>query len=297
MRIGIDIGGSKIAAIAINSDGILLSKTQIPVSQNYSELLSSIFSILESLETNLNMKTASLGISVAGHLSLNGNILSAANLPWIVGKDLRSDLRQAFPNCKISIANDAKCFAISESYDGAGANSKLVFGATLGTGVGGGIVFDGNVLDGVHGICSEWGHIPMPWRKDDDGDSRLCACGKCNCIESWINGKSLSTDYQELSGNYLDAKMITKKEIEGDPLASKALKLYSDRLARALAMIVNILDPDIIVLGGGLSEIKSIYNDIPIKMRPFTIIEKTSTRIVKAHHGQISSALGAARLA
>jgi fructokinase len=217
------------------------------------------------------------------------------NLPWVEGRPLRSDLQHAL-QCPVAIANDANCFALSEAIDGAAAGARVVFGATLGTGVGGGIVVGRKVLAGASGIAGEWGHNPLPWSDAADGPPVVCGCGRTGCIETWLNGAALARDYRNMTDREDSAPAIVRLAEHGDAHACAALARYRRRLATALAGIVNILDPEVIVLGGGLSAIASLYAEVPELWAPLVVAPQPQTRLVPARFGPESGLRGAAWL-
>jgi fructokinase len=218
-----------------------------------------------------------------------------ANLPWLEGRPLQRDL-QAAVRCPVRIANDANCFALSEAVDGAAAGAGVVFGAILGTGVGGGIVVGGRPLAGANAIAGEWGHNPLPETHAEDGPPVTCGCGRSGCIESWLNGAALTRDYRDVTGGEGSAAAIARLAEQGDAAACTALARYQRRLATALAGIINILDPDVIVLGGGLSAIASLYARVPELWAPLVVAPQPQTRLVPARFGPESGLRGAAWL-
>jgi fructokinase len=203
-----------------------------------------------------------IGIGMPGLIGADGALIRVVNLPWLEGRPLQRELQQA-AGCQVRIANDANCFVLSEAVDGAAAGARVVFGAILGTGVGGGIVIERTPLVGASGIAGEWGHNPLPEHHPDDGPPLICACGRTGCIESWLNGAALARDYRRMSGSENSAAVIARLAEQGDAAARSALARYQHRLAAALATIINILDPDMIVLGGGLSSIATLYAEVP----------------------------------
>jgi fructokinase len=228
-------------------------------------------------------------------IGAGGELIRVVNLPWVEGRPLRSDLEQAV-GLPVTIANDANCFALSEAVDGAAAGAPVVFGATLGTGVGGGIVVAGQPLPGANAIAGEWGHNPLPLLAPEDGPPVACACGRTGCIETWLNGRALARDFARVAGRAADGPEIAGLAAQGDGAALAALARYQRRLAIALAGVVNLLDPDVIVLGGGLSAIASLYSEVPKLWRPLVVAPEPKTRLVPARFGAESGLRGAAWL-
>ena len=230
-----------------------------------------------------------------GLIGADGALHRVVNLLWLERRPLRTDLAQAL-GMPVAIANDANCFALSEAIDGAAAGADVVFGATLGTGVGGGIVIGRRPLSGANAVAGEWGHNPLPEAHADDGPSIGCACGRTGCIETWLNGAALARDYRNVAGREVAAPEVARLAEQGEPDARTALARYQRRLAAALAGIINILDPDVIVLGGGLSSIGSLYAGVPKLWAPLVVAPDPKTRLVAARFGPESGLRGAAWL-
>jgi fructokinase len=295
IRIGFDVGGTKLAAIAIDEGGIELARTRRPVPKRYEATLAAMFEVTAAFE-KAHGKAASIGIGLPGIISRDGVPLRVANLPWLEHHPLAHDL-EAASGRPTAIANDANCFALSEATDGAACGGAIVFGAVLGTGVGGGIVIDRRPLLGAHGIAGEWGHsalsfpnVEVPWAPV------RCGCGRIGCIETWLNGEALVRDFQASAGRRAGADEIGALVAAGDPTALAAMTHYVRRLARALAGVVNLLDPDVIVLGGGLSAIAALYERTPELWRDSIVAPEPMTRLVPAHFGAESGLRGAAWL-
>jgi fructokinase len=229
-----------------------------------------------------------------GQIGADGALLRVVNLQWLECRPLRTDLAQAL-GMPVAIANDANCFALSEAIDGA-AGADVVFGATLGTGVGGGVVIGRRPLTGANAIAGEWGHNPLPQTHPDDGPSQGCACGRTGCIETWLNGAALARDYRNVAGREVAAPEVARLAEQGEPDARTALARYRRRLAVALAGIINVLDPDVIVLGGGLSSIADLYAEVPKLWAPLVVAPEPRTRLVPARFGPESGLRGAAWL-
>jgi fructokinase len=222
-------------------------------------------------------------------------LVKNANSTWLIGKPLDRDLERALGR-PVRLSNDANCFALSEALDGAGKGAAVVFGVILGTGTGGGLVVNGKVIEGRHRIAGEWGHNPLPWPRDEERPGPQCYCGRMGCIETFVSGPALSSTYAALGRNVVDASEIAARGEAGDPLALKALALYEERLARALASIINMLDPDVIVLGGGLSNMGRLYANVPLLWQPFVFSDSADTPLVPARYGDSSGVRGAAWL-
>lgn len=295
LRIGIDLGGSKIEAIALDVDGKILyqQRTATPAG-DYEATLTSITALVTEAEKQIGGQ-ASLGIGTPGSISTAHGVMRNANSTCLNGMPLKQDLEQRM-NRPIHFANDADCFALSEAIDGAGQGAKTVFGAILGTGVGGGIVINKQLLSGINSIAGEWGHNPLPWIQSNELPGPICYCGKQGCIETFLSGPGLSLDYQKSSGETLNAEEIAIKAESGDALAECCLSRYEDRLCRALSGVINLLDPDIIVLGGGLSNLSRLYENIPRKWQEYIFSDQVSTRLVPPIHGDSSGVRGAAWL-
>ncbi len=293
MRIGIDLGGTKIEGLALAHDGRELGRLRLPTPRHdYAKTLEAIASIVAALERETGQR-GTVGIGIPGTISRLTGLVKNANSTWLNGQPLSRDLERALDRV-LRFANDANCFALSEATDGAAAGADVVFGAILGTGCGGGIAVHQRVLVGGNGIAGEWGHNPIPAPRDGEWPGPACYCGKTGCIEMFLSGPGLSADYARSSGAALDAMEIAARA-ERDPLAAAALERYEERLARALTAVINLLDPDVIVLGGGLSNITRLYSNVPPLWQPFGG-EPARTRLVRAKHGDSSGVRGAAWL-
>jgi fructokinase len=292
IRIGFDIGGSKLAAIALDEQGAELGRDRQKVPRDYRGTLDALTHMAEALGHGA---ARSVGIALPGMIGAAGELVRVVNLPWLEGRPLRADLEQAL-GLRVAIANDANCFALSEAIDGAAAGAAVVFGVILGTGVGGGIVVDGKVLAGANAIAGEWGHNPLPEAGRDAAPLQVCGCGRVGCIETWLNGAALTRDYLASTGRDEDAAEVARLAEADDGDAKAVIARFEQRLARALASIVNILDPDVIVLGGGLASIASIYARVPALWRSFCVAAEPKTRLVPARFGPESGLRGAAWL-
>jgi fructokinase len=294
IRIGFDIGGSKLAAIALDGDGRELARARRDVPRTYAATIEAAEAAVADFE-RAHGPAAAVGIAMPGLIGKGGALLRVVNLPWLEGRPLRRDLARALAR-PVAIANDANCFALSEAIDGAAAGADVVFGAILGTGVGGGIVVGSRPLPGANAIAGEWGHNPLPATEATDDPPAVCGCGRTGCIETWLNGRALARDYRAIAGRELGAAEIARLAEEGDVAAGSALARYQRRLATALAGVINLLDPDVIVVGGGLSAIRSLYAEVPKLWAPLIVAPAPRTRLVPARFGPESGLRGAAWL-
>lgn len=292
MRIGIDIGGTKIAAVILDEEGREQARCRADISRDYNGTIDIISKTVAQLESQVR-PAARIGISMPGVVNGAGEPMLVANLPWLQGRPFRSDLERLFER-PVHIGNDANCFALSEATDGAAAGAAVVFGVILGTGVGGGLVVNGRIVAGANATAGEWGHNPLPWREPSDGDEITCGCGQTGCIETWLNGAALSRDYFSVAGRAAKPEEISRLASSGQDHARHAVSLYERRLARALAAAINFLDPDVIVLGGGLSAIPSLYTEVPRLWSRYASSGAPVTRIVEAKYGPDSGVRGAA---
>jgi fructokinase len=301
IRIGIDLGGTKIEAAALGANGGELVRRRVPTPPGYEQTLDAIASLVADVEQFAKAKgTASIGIGIPGTIVPETQLVKNANSVWLNGQPLGRDLEDRLGR-PVRIMNDANCFALSEAVDGAAAGAHVVFGVILGTGVGGGIVVGGECIGGANLVAGEWGHNPLPWAASDEYPGPACYCGRMGCIEMWVSGPGFEQDHARRSGAQLSAPEIVSAATNGEPLAAMSLSLYCDRLARALASIVNVLDPDVIVLGGGMSNAADLPKRVSeIVPRYVLAAGATSTdletRIVRAMHGDSSGVRGAARL-
>ena len=293
MRIGIDLGGTKIEGIALAPDGAELQRVRIATPRDdYDATLEAIASVVERLE-HATGETGSVGIGIPGTPAVSTGLIKNANSTWLIGRPLGDDLERTLGR-PVRLANDANCFALSEARDGAGAGADVVFGVILGTGCGGGVVVHGRVLTGPNAIAGEWGHNPLPAPKDDERPGPHCYCGEYGCLEVFLCGPALEREYLEATGTALDAAAIAARA-DADPIAGACLARYEERLARSLTVVMNLLDPDVIVLGGGVSNIDRLYRNVPPLWKPFGG-EPPRTKLVKAKYGDSSGVRGAAWL-
>jgi len=296
MRIGIDVGGTKIEGIAIRDDGRELVRKRIPAPRDdYAASLRAIAALIESIEAEAGHH-ARIGVGIPGTPSPGTGLVKNANSTWLNGRPMVADLEVTLAR-PVRVANDANCFALSEATDGAAAGAGVVFGVIIGTGTGGGVVVDGRVLTGPNGITGEWGHNPLPWPADDERPGPQCYCGKTGCIESFLSGPAIAREH----GGGIAAEEIVVRAERGDRHAEAVLNRYEERFARALASVVNVLDPDVIVLGGGLSNIARLYDRVPRLWHEHVFAagardQPVHTRLVQAMHGDSSGVRGAAWL-
>ena len=295
MRIGIDLGGTKIAGIALDGSTQLGHVRLDTPRGDYAATLEAIAAAVATLERKAGT-TGTVGVGIPGTISPRSGLVKNANSVWLNGRPLHADLEQRLAR-PVRIANDANCFVVSEAADGAAAGAAGVFGVIAGTGTGGGVLVNGRLLTGQHGIGGEWGHNPLPWAAGDECPGPPCYCGKSGCIETFLSGPGLARDYQRHAGRRLAADQIAAST---DAHAEQALVRYESRMARALASIINILDPDVIVLGGGMSNIGRLYEQVPRLWAPYVfsagVSDPVRTRLVPAKHGAASGVRGAAWL-
>lgn len=295
MRIGIDLGGTKLEGIALDDEGRTLERTRVAAPRGaYGETLSAIVSLVRAIEARVGT-TGSVGIGIPGTISPATGLVKNANSTWLNGQPLAVDVPRLLSR-PVRFANDANCFALSEARDGAAAGARIVFGVIVGTGTGGGIVIDGTVLVGANAVAGEWGHNPLPWPREGEWPGRTCYCGRTGCIETFLSGPGLVADFERTSGESLEAPEIARRAEAGDLHAVPCMERYEDRLARALASVVNVLDPDVIVLGGGLSNIRRLYTTVPPRLTTHVFSDVVGTRLVQAAHGDASGVRGAAWL-
>jgi fructokinase len=295
MKLGIDLGGTKIEIIALDDSGKELLRRRAPTPQgNYPATLQVIAQLVHDAETELGQR-GSLGIGTPGTLSRATGRLKNSNSVVLNGQPILQDI-EALLQRKIKISNDANCFALSEATDGAAAGAEVVFGVILGTGVGAGIIVNGHVLTGPNGIAGEWGHNPLPWPQADEMPGQPCYCGKQGCIETFLSGPGMAKLYQIETGEALRAEEIVARAEQGDAVCERSLQRYENRLARSLAHVINILDPDVIVLGGGMSNIERLYANVPGILGNWVFSDRVDTKLVRHQFGDSSGVRGAAWL-
>lgn len=288
LRIGIDLGGTKIEAIALDDSGREVARKRVPTPQgDYAATVSAVVALVLELESGLKSK-GSVGVGIPGAASRVTGLIKNANSTCLIGHPLRQDLEKALGR-EVRLENDANCFALSEAVDGAGKGASVVFGVILGTGVGGGIVVDGKVLVGPNAIAGEWGHNPLPLPRETDLPLPKCYCGRLGCIETYLSGPGLVRDHTLLTGQHLQTQEIVA-------MHPASLQRYEERLARSLAGVINILDPDVIVLGGGMSNVARLYSEVPKLWVPYVFSDQIATRLERHAHGDSSGVRGAAWL-
>lgn len=293
-RLGIDLGGTKIAAVVLDERGGVLWEHRVATPRHdYDATLACIADVVAAGEAAVGAR-CSVGIGMPGAISPATGLVKNANSTWLNGRPLRQDLERALARA-VRLANDANCLAVSEAADGAAAGADVVFGVILGTGTGGGIVVGGRVVTGAQAIAGEWGHNPLPWPDADELPGPSCYCGRAGCLETWLSGPGLAADYARRGGETLTSEQIVARAAV-DPHAAESLRVWTRRLARGLASVVNVLDPDVIVVGGGLSRIASLYVDVPAIWHEWVFSDQVATRLVPARFGDASGVRGAAWL-
>jgi fructokinase len=291
-RIGVDLGGTKIEVAALAQDGTLQLRRRVPTPQGYDATVAGIADLVRGIEQTLG-GAGSVGIGIPGVISPATGLVKNANSIALNGHPFDRDISAALSR-EVRVENDANCFALSEAADGAGTGQSVVFGVIIGTGCGGGIVVDGKVVRGRHRIAGEWGHTPLPWPSQNEFPGKLCWCGHRNCLETLISGTGLAMDCDGPEAR--DASGIPARADAGEVQAQQALTRHADRLARGLAVIINLIDPDVIVLGGGLSNMAHLYDQVPELMRPYVFSDFVNTPVVRNVHGDSSGVRGAAWL-
>ena len=295
LRIGVDLGGTKIEIIALAQDGRELLRRRVATpKESYGEILDAVAGLVRDAEAELGDR-GTVGIGTPGSISRATGLLRGSNSVCLNGKPIKADL-EALLGREVPITNDANCFALSEATDGAGAGAEVVFGVILGTGVGGGVVVRGHVLTGPNAIAGEWGHNPLPWPKDDERPGYPCFAGHSGCIETFLSGPGIERDHLRASGEVLTSHDIGARAAIGDAACEATMRRYEERLARALAHVINILDPDVIVLGGGMSNVQRLYANVPGLWLPSVFSDRVDTRLVKHRYGDSSGVRGAAWL-
>lgn len=295
LRIGIDLGGTKIEFIALESDGCELHRHRVATPRHdYDGTVRAIQEGVELIEHKLH-RAATVGIAIPGTISGITHAVKNANSVWMNGRPFDRDLGDALHR-EVRCANDGNCLAVSEATDGAGAGKRVVFGVVLGTGCGGGIAVDGRVHNGRNGVAGEWGHTVLPWMHADEFPGPDCYCGLRGCIETWISGTGLEDDYERATKTRLKGKEIIARCEAGEAAAEASLERYEDRLTRSLSQLVNILDPDVIVLGGGVSQVPRLYRNVPQRLKNYVFGREADTPVLVAKHGDASGVRGAAWL-
>jgi fructokinase len=294
MRIGVDLGGTKIAAVALDERGEERFRARVPTPRTYPGTLDAIAGLVTGAERATGEQGA-VGVGIPGAVSPATGRVKNANSVWLIGEDLPGDLERRLAR-PVRVMNDANCFALSEAVDGAAAGAEIVFGVILGTGVGGGIVVRGAVIDGASRIAGEWGHNPLPWPTDEERPGPACYCGKRGCIETFCSGPALERDHTEATGETLSGTAIGLAAVAGDARARATVARYVGRLARGLATVVDILDPHVIVLGGGVSNLPGLAERVGAELRAWVFTDRVAARVVKNRWGDASGVRGAAWL-
>lgn len=294
MRIGIDFGGTKIEAAALADDGAFLARLREPNPRDYDAAIQTVVRLTAAVEARSG-QSGPVGVATPGSVSPTRGVMRNANSTWLNDRAFPGDLERALGR-PVRMANDADCLALSEAVDGAGAGQRTVFGVILGTGCGGGLVVDGRLVAGANALAGEIGHISLPWPREDETPGPACWCGLHGCLETWISGTGLQRDHQYRTGQALTAEAIVAAARAGDTDARRTLDLFVDRLARGLAMVVNLADPDVLVLGGGLSNVVEIYDALPPLIARYAFTDAWNGVVAPARWGDSSGVRGAARL-
>ncbi|MEK4033615.1 ROK family protein [Methylocystis sp. IM3] len=295
IRIGVDLGGTKIEAIALDFSGEILARRRVATpAQDYDEIIRAVAALVRDIEME-TQRRGTVGVGAPGSISAHTGLARGSNTQVVNGRPLDADLSRALAR-PVRVENDANCFALSEAVDGAGQGARVVFGVILGTGVGGGVVIDGKVMAGRNRIGGEWGHTPLPWMTAEEFPGARCFCGHAGCIETFLSGPGLARDHARRAGETLRGEEIVARADQGEPAALAALETYQDRLARALAMVIDILDPDAIVLGGGLSNIGRLFAGLRERVATHAFTDALDTKLVRNAHGDSGGVRGAAWL-
>lgn len=302
LYIGVDFGGTKIEAAALDADGQFLSRQRVPNPGNYDAALKTVCDLIAQVETEAHTKSpalatrvATIGIGAPGSVSPRTGVMRNANSIWLNGRTFREDLEAALKR-PVRLANDANCLALSEAIDGAGRGRSNVFAIIIGTGCGGGLVIDNKLVEGANGVAGEWGHMPLPWPKAEEFPGPQCWCGHRGCLETWVSGSGFARDFQTVTRRPLKGEEIIAEMRLGDVEAEAAFDRLLDRLGRSMALLVNALDPDVFVLGGGLSNVPELYERLPAKIAPYVFSDAWQAEIVPAKWGDSSGVRGAAYL-
>jgi fructokinase len=295
MRIGVDLGGTKIEGVLLDAGGKELARRRIPTPrEDYEATLAAVAGVVRGLEAQVD-EGASIGVGTPGAISPATGLIKNANSTWLNGRPLREDLEGMLER-EVRVANDANCFALSEAVDGAGAGAGVVFGVIVGTGTGGGIAVDGKLLVGPNAIAGEWGHNPLPWPRSEEWLGPACYCGQVGCVEMFLSGPGMRRDHAAQTGMELEPPEIVRRAGDRDYQAQRTLERYTDRMARALAGVINMLDPDVIVLGGGMSNLMSLYEEVPRRWGAYVFSDQVDTPLLPPEHGDASGVRGAAWL-
>ena len=294
MRIGVDFGGTKIEAAVLGDDGAFLARRRAPNPGDYDAAIAAVGRLIAAVEAETGA-SGPVGVATPGSVSPSTGLMRNANSTWLNGRAFREDLEQALAR-PVRLANDANCLALSEAVDGAGAGKPAVFAIIIGTGCGGGVAINGELVEGAGGVAGEWGHISLPWPSADEAPGPACWCGLHGCLETWVSGTGLQRDHRVRTGQSLPAEAIVAAARDGEAGARRSLDLCIDRLGRAIAMAVNLIDPDVFVLGGGLSNVDELYDALPSVVQRYAFTDAWNGVILPARWGDSSGVRGAARL-
>ncbi|EGF93356.1 N-acetyl-D-glucosamine kinase [Asticcacaulis biprosthecium C19] len=302
LYVGVDFGGTKIEAAALSQNGTFLSRQREPNPGNYKDALETVCQLIARVEAeakqadpSLATRVATIGVGAPGSVSPRTGVMRNANSTWLNGMTFREDLEAAIKR-PVRLANDANCLALSEAIDGAAKGLKSVFAIIVGTGCGGGLVIDGHLIEGANGLTGEWGHIPLPWQKPEEFPGPTCWCGHKGCLETWVSGTGFARDFHAVTGKALRSEEIINGMRSGDAECEAAFDRLMDRLGRAMAVTVNMLDPDAFVFGGGLSNVHEIYDRLPAKILPHVFSDGWQAELKPAQWGDSSGVRGAAYL-
>jgi len=302
LYVGVDFGGTKIEAAALSADGDLLAVQRKPNPGDYVSALGVVCDLIEAVEReaktrdpSLGHRVATIGVGAPGSVSPRTGVMRNANSTWLNGKTFREDLEDALHR-PVRLANDANCLALSEAVDGAAKGARSVFAIIVGTGCGGGVVINGQLVEGANGVTGEWGHVPLPWPTASEVPGPKCWCGLHGCLETWVSGSGFARDFHEVTGRQMKGEEIIAAMRSGDVEAEAAFDRLLDRLGRALALMVNTLDPEVFVFGGGLSNVDEIYGRLPDKIRPYVFSDTWKAQLLPAKWGDSSGVRGAAWL-
>jgi fructokinase len=293
-RLGIDLGGTKIAAVVLAADGRVVWERRVATPRHdYGGTVARMAALVAEAEAAIGA-SCTVGVGMPGAISPASGLVKNANSTWLNGQPLKVDLERALSR-EVRLANDANCLAVSEATDGAAAGADTVFGVILGTGTGGGLVVRGQLIAGAHAIAGEWGHNPLPWPAPDELPGPPCYCGRFGCLETWLSGPGLAEDHHRRGGDRATSEQIVA-QASVDPRAAATLRAWTSRLARGFASMINVFDPDVIVVGGGLSQVSAIYRDVPAIWSQWVFSDVVATRLVPARYGDASGVRGAAWL-
>lgn len=294
MRIGVDFGGTKIEAVGLDAGGAVLARRRVPNPGGYDAAIEAVADLVAHIEQESG-RTGTIGIGSPGSASPRNGLMRNANSTWLNGRTFREDLETRIGR-PIRLANDANCLSLSEATDGAAAGARVAFAIIIGTGCGGGLVVDGKLVEGAGGVAAEIGHVSLPWPSADEAPGPKCWCGLSGCLETWVSGSGLQRDHLAMTGQALDGPAVVAAARAGEAGAVASLDRYVDRLGRAIAMVTNLIDPDVVVLGGGMSNVGELYDRLPPVVERHAFSDHWAGRIVPAKWGDASGVRGAARL-